>query len=120
MTEELFAIEKELKDYEAKLYAASTEYKRLAQDAATKRATYDVAYATEFLKITTGEMKMTVPATESLAVQNVQESLTSCRIAEALADGAKRHLVTLQSIISSIQTRAGLFKTEKSFSNIYA
>jgi hypothetical protein len=109
-------IEGELRNIEGELYTASVEFKRLASDAAQKRATYDVAYATEFLKIQTNkELKLTVPAIESLAVQTVQTQLVACRIAEALADGSKRHLGTLQSLLSSIQTRASLIKTERSF-----
>lgn len=117
-TEQLQEIERDLRAYEVELYNASVEYKSLARDAAEKRAAYDVAYAQEFLKITTGELKMTVPATEALAVKNVESLLTSCRIAEAMADGAKRHLATLQSVLTSVQTRASLLKTERSLVNM--
>lgn len=120
MTEDLRAIEKELKDYEAKLYAASTEYRQLAKDAGTKRAIYDVGYANSFLTAKNTSEKTTDKLAESLAVKAVNQQLTDCRIAEAMAKASQSHLITLQSIISSIQTRAGLFKTEKSFSNVYA
>jgi len=114
MTEQTTKIERELQNIEQELYAASIEYRDLAKDAAEKRAIYDVAYAQEFLKVSTDGEKRTVPATESLTVQIVQRQLTACRIAEALADGSKRHLMTLQSLLSSIQTRASLIKTERS------
>ena len=50
-TEQLSQITKELEQYEADLFRASTEYKALAQDGATKRSVYDVAWAQEILKL---------------------------------------------------------------------
>lgn len=123
MSEQLHAIEKELEAREAQLYDASVEYKSLAYDAALKRATYDVDYANSILEISSKAdsegVKMTVIEKENLAVKSVQNQLKECRIAEAMADGSKRHLVTLQSIISSIQTRASLLKTESRLNSVY-
>lgn len=119
--EQITQITKELENYEKQLYDASVEYRSLARDAAEKRARYDVAYAQEFLKNSTNkDMKLTVPACEALTVQQVQAELTACRIAEALADGSKRHLSALQSNLTSLQTRASLLKTERSLVNMYA
>lgn len=117
--EQIHQITQELEGYESQLYAASVEYKDLIRDAATKRANYDVAYAQELLKVSQFEGKMTVVEKESLAVVAVQTQLVACRIAEALADGAKRHLAALQSNLTSIQTRASLLKTERSLVNMY-
>lgn len=118
--EELHQIERELKGYETDLYSASTEYKRLAREAAEKRAQYDVDYAKEYLKVSNDGVKRTVPATESLVVQIVERQLTDCRIAEALAEGSKRHLGAIQSVLNSVQTRASLLKTERSLVNMMA
>lgn len=113
MNEQLDNLEAELQVCEVDLFNASTEYKALVQDAAIKRAAYDVVWAQELLKLRTDpELKATVPEREALVTVAVQGQLTQCRIAEALADAAKRHLVTLQSILSSIQTRARLITTE--------
>ena len=113
--ENLLGIDNELKDCEKSLFTASTEYRDLAEDAARKRASYDVAFAKEMLVLKGGtNLKATVPEREAMAIVNVQQSLTDCRIAEALAEGSKRHLTTLQSIITSIQTRAALIKVELS------
>lgn len=49
---------------------------------------------------------------ESLAVKTVEPILRDCRIAEAMSDGAKKNLDTLQTVLSSIQTRAKLLQTE--------
>ena len=104
----------QLQNIERELYDASGEYKDLALTAAGLRATYDVRYAQEYLKVTTnaGDKKMTVAATEALVIDIVQHDLSAARIAEAKADAAKRHLATLQSLLTSVQTRASLMKTE--------
>jgi hypothetical protein len=116
--DQIHGILKELEDYEKELYAASTDYRELARDAAEKRARYDVAYAVELLKLREQELKLTVPEREAMTVQTVQNQLTACRIAEALADGAKRHLGALQSNLTSLQTRASLLRTERSLVNM--
>ena len=113
--EHLLEIDKELQGYEAGLYSASAEYKQLAKEAAEKRATYDVAFAQEMLNLKgKSDLKATVPEREAMAVVNVQKFMTDCRIAEAMAEGSKRHLATLQAILSSVQTRAQLMKVELS------
>lgn len=117
MTEEIHQIAQELEAYETQLYAASVEYRSLARDAAVRRAEYDVAWAQEMLRLPT-DVKMTVAEKESSVVVIVQDRLKECRIAEAIADGAKRHLMALQSNLTSIQTRASLLKTERSLVNM--
>ena len=119
MSEQISKILMELENYEQQLYAASIEYKQLASDAAQKRADYDVAWAQEMLKLPT-DVKMTVAEKESTVVTIVAERLRATRIAEALAEGAKRHLSALQSNLTSLQTRASLLKTERSLVNMYA
>lgn len=112
-TEEITKIVKELEQYEADLFAASTDYKSLAQDAATKRSVYDVAWAQELLKIKAdANLKATVPEREAMATVSVQRFMTDARVAEAMADGSKRHLTALQAILSSVQTRSKLINTE--------
>lgn len=113
MTEQIVHIVKELEGYEIDLFNASTEYRELAREAAEKRATYDVAFAQEMLKLKSDtDLKATVPEREAFAVVAVSNFMTACRIAEALADGSKRHLTTLQAILSSVQTRSKLLQTE--------
>lgn len=113
--EQIERIEAELQNYESELYEASSEYRHLAVDAATKRADYDVAYAQEMLKVSAQtEVKMTVAEKESTVIVIVASQLKSCRIAEALASGAKERLRALQSNLTSLQTRASLLKTERS------
>jgi hypothetical protein len=110
---ELHQIESELQRYESDLHSASSDYMTLIRDAATKRAVYDVAYAQELLKLKSdSNLKATVPEREALAVVAVQHFLTDCRIAEAMADGSKRHLSALQAILSSVQTRSKMFQVE--------
>lgn len=119
--EHLEEITKELQQYESELYEASSEYRSLAHKAAIARADYDVAYAQEMLKVSADtSVKMTVAEKESAVVVIVADRLKACRIAEALADGAKRHLGALQSNLTSLQTRASLLKTERSLMNMYA
>lgn len=119
MSEEISQITQELENYESQLYAASVEYKSMAQDAAVKRADYDVAYAQEMLKASAVEGKRTVAEKEAEVVVIVANQMRAARIAEAMADGAKRHLTALQSNLTSIQTRASLLKTERSLVNMY-
>lgn len=118
-TEQIEKITGELEGYETQLYAASIEYKSLAHDAAMKRADYDVAWAQEMLKVSAQtEVKMTVGEKESTVTVIVASRLKDCRIAEALASGAKEHLRALQANLTSIQTRASLLKTERSLVNM--
>lgn len=117
MSEEVHRITQELEAYETQLYAASVEYRDLIRTAATKRAEYDVAWAQEMLQLPT-DVKMTVGEKEAQVVVIVADRLRECRIAEAIADGAKRHLMALQSNLTSIQTRASLLKTERSLVNM--
>jgi len=115
--EHIREIENKLRELESDMYEASTEYRKLAYDAALKRATYDVDYAKELLSITNKNdtaVKMTVAEREAITVKAVESQLRDCRIAEALADASKRHLGVLQSLLSSVQTRASLIKTERS------
>lgn len=117
--ERIEIIEKELENYESELYECSAEYRQLAIDAATKRAEYDVAYAQEMLKVSAQtEVKMTVAEKESAVVVIVANQLKSCRIAEAMASGAKERLRALQANLTSVQTRASLLRTERSLVNM--
>jgi folylpolyglutamate synthase/dihydropteroate synthase len=118
MGEHVPDIEAELKRMETELYQTAQDYRLNAKDAAGKRATYDVEYAKAILNIrataSQANAQMKVAEMEALAVKSVEDQLTDARIAEAMADGTKKHLDALQSILSSIQTRARLLVTERS------
>lgn len=118
-TKQMTQIEKELQDYESEFYEASAEYRQLVMDAAIKRADYDVAFAQEMLKVSARtDIKMTVPEKEATIVVIVANQLKACRIAEAMALGAKERLRALQSNLTSLQTRASLLGTERSLVNM--
>ena len=118
-TEQIKNIEKELENYESELYECSAEYRHLATDAATKRAAYDVRWAQELLKIATNkDLKLTVPEKEAMVTTLVQDELSACRIAEAMASGSKERLKALQANLTSVQTRASLLKTARSLVNM--
>lgn len=114
VTEDITSIEAELKDIEAKIFTAANDYAKNTKDAANKRVEYDVEYAKTMIEIHGRKEKMTVDQREAEAVVIVQRQMTDCRIAEAIADGSKRHLDALQAILSSIQTRSKLIQTERS------
>lgn len=117
MSEQLHALEQEFRRIEVDLYNASVEFKTFVMDAAHKRAAYDVAYAQAMLDVShradKDGIKMTVGEKDALVIVAVKGLLTDCRIAEALRDGSKAHLQTLQSLLSGAQTRASLIKTEE-------
>ena len=118
MTEDITRINQELIATEANIYAAAVEYRSLAQDAAQKRVNYDIGYGTELLKIKTDSaLKLTAPEKEAMALLAVKDRFTECRIAEAMAESAKRHLQALQGNQTSLQTRASLVKTEAYVNN---
>lgn len=121
MTDTIHQIEQDLQMRETQLFDASMEFREFVLDAAQKRAGYDVDFAKSMLDIASRAdkdgLKMTVSERESLAVVAVQNQLRDCRIAEALRDGSKAHLSTLQSLLTSLQTRSKLIITERSLSN---
>lgn len=118
MTETISGINQELINTEKGIYNTAVEYKRLATEAANKRVAYDLAYATELLKIKTDNtLKLTAPEKEATALLAVQGQFTECRIAEAMAESCKRHLQALQGNQTSLQTRASLIKTEAFVTN---
>lgn len=113
MQSDINALNDQLQAAERELLAISSDYANFAIEAAEKRAHYDVRWAQEILKIKTNkELKLTIPEADAMATTLVQDELVSCRIAEAMASAAKAKLDATKNILSSIQTRAGLLKTE--------
>ncbi|HXG85511.1 MAG TPA: hypothetical protein VNI84_15925, partial [Pyrinomonadaceae bacterium] len=114
LNDELYASERALRD-------AAIDYRTQVRDAAEKRVSYDISWAQSILLIRDQcdkeAIKMTVGEKESLAVVECQQVLTECRISEALADAAKKHLDAEQSILSSIQSRARLQQVEANLTN---
>lgn len=118
MNEHITDIEQELRRLETAIYETATSYRSEQVDAAVKRSTYDAEHSKAMLTIISTadqqNVKMTVAEREALAVKQVAHEMTEARIAEAVADGTKKHLDALQSILSSVQTRAKLIQTERS------
>lgn len=110
-------IERELAKCEAALYEMQQKYPALARAAAEARIVYDVAWAEAVDEIahrqlTEGKKPPTVPVQDAMATQMVKEQMAAARIAEADLDAGKKHLDSLQAILSSVQTRAKLVQLE--------
>ncbi|MBX3288330.1 MAG: hypothetical protein KF855_03200 [Acidobacteria bacterium] len=114
---EINEIETSLKDCEGAIATAAMDYGKIAVSAARARADYDLAYAQELLKISADGEKRTVGEKEALTLIAVQSLFMDCRIREAEADALKRRIGALQSVLTSLQTRASLIKTERSLTN---
>lgn len=111
-------IEKELMKCEAALYTMQSKYPELAGNAADARYIYDQAYADAILSISKQEFekKPTVPVLEAMATKQVSEQQKAAWEAESALDSAKKHLATLETIVSSVQTRAKLSLMEMELS----
>lgn len=112
-------IEKELRKCEQALYEMQVRYPQLASKAANARYVYDQAWATAIDEIAhravqDGKKPPTVAAMEAEATLMVKDEMREARYAEADLDAGKKHLDTLQAILSSIQTRAKLQQIEMS------
>lgn len=110
-------IDRELVKCEAALYAMQERYPELARRAANARYVYDQAWANAIDEIAhrqlaEGQKAPTVPVQDAMATKIVAEEMEAARIAESELDAAKKHLDTLQAILSSIQTRAKLTHIE--------
>lgn len=110
-------IERELVKAEQSLYVMQVEYPKAASRAANARYVYDQAWATAVDEIAhravaDGKKPPTVAATEAEATLMVKDEMQEARYAEADLDSAKKHLDTLQAILSSVQTRAKLATIE--------
>jgi len=114
-------IEKELMKCEAALYTMQSKYPELAKTAANARFVYDVAWAEQVDKIThdcttRGEKLPTVAVMDAMVTLAVKDQMEDARKAEAELDGAKKHIDSLQSVLSSVQTRAKLSLMEMELS----
>lgn len=108
----------ELREHEVSLFSVAKQYRTLAKEAATKRVVYDVAWANAINDISrtaleSGE-KITVADKDALATRTVAEQMEECRLAEAELDAAKKYIDTMQTILSSVQTRSKLITMEMS------
>lgn len=112
-------IEKELMKCEQSLYVMQSNYPQLTRTAAECRFVYDQAWANAIdnighQAIAAGEKMPTVAMMEAMATIRVAKEMEAARIAEADLDGAKKHIDSLQAILSSVQTRAKLASLEMS------
>jgi len=110
-------IEKDLLKCEQALYEMQTKYPELAKTAANARYIYDMAWANAVDEIAhrtlaEGQKAPTVSVQEALATKMVAVEMNSTREAEADLDAAKKHIDTLQGILTSVQTRSKLYLAE--------
>lgn len=110
----LHEIDSDLLKCEKALQEMQSQYPKIARQAADARYIYDQAYADAVIAIASQEFdkKPTVPVLEAMAVKRVSEQQKAAREAESDLDAAKKHLATLETIVSSVQTRAGILRTE--------
>lgn len=112
-------IEKELVECEQALYQMQKQYPNLARVAAQNRIVYDVAWAEAIDDIAhrataEGQKPPTVSVQDAMATKMVAKEMEAARMAEADLDAAKKHIDTLTSILSSLQTRSKLILAEMS------
>ena len=110
-------IEKDLLKCEQALYEMQTKYPELARTAANARYVYDMAWANAVDEIAhrtlvEGQKAPTVSVQEALATKIVAAEMKATRDAEADLDSAKKHIDTLQGILTSVQTRSKLYLAE--------
>lgn len=110
-------IERELVKCEAALYEMQVKYPALARRAAEARYIYDVAWADAIddiahTKVAEGQKPPTLPVQDAIATKRVAVQMEAARLAEAELDAAKKHLDSLQAILSSVQTRSKLVQME--------
>lgn len=115
----LHEIDSELKRCEQALYEMQVKYPQLASKAANARYIYDQAWANAIDEIThravaDGKKPPTVAAAEAEATIKVADEMREARYAEADLDAGKKHLDTLQAILSSVQSRARMVQIEMS------
>lgn len=112
-------IEKDLTNCEQALYEMQKQYPVLARSAAQQRYVYDMAWANAIDEIAhrrleDGQKPPTVAVMEAMATKMVAEEMEFARMAEAELDAAKKHIDTLQGILTSVQTRSKLYLMEMS------
>ena len=112
-------IERELMKCEAALYEMQKQYPALARVAAQNRYVYDMAWANAIddiahRAVAEGQKAPTVAVMDATATKIVAEEMENARTSEADLDAAKKHIDTLQAILSSVQTRSKLLLAEMS------
>ena len=110
-------IEKELVKCEAALFEMQKQYPDIAKNAANARYVYDMAWANAIDEIAhrtlaEGQRPPTVPVQDAMATKAVASEMQAAREAEAELDAAKKHIDTLQAILSSVQTRSKMYLAE--------
>lgn len=119
--EEIRQIENELKQLEKKIETIARSFWQEARKHGKAKADYEIASATALLQIYAAETETGDKNTESvrkaMALKHCEKEYVALRIAEAEADSSKEVLRSLVSELSSVQTRAGLIKTEASLAN---
>ena len=110
-------IEKELVKCEAALFEMQKQYPDIAKNAANARYVYDMAWANAIDEIAhrtlaEGQKPPTVPVQDAMATKAVASEMKAAREAEAELDAAKKHIDTLQAILSSVQTRSKMYLAE--------
>jgi len=110
-------ITRDLVKCEQTLYEMQVKYPALARTAANARFVYDMARANAIDEVAhrtlaEGQKAPTVPVQDAMATKMVAKEMEAARLAEADLDSAKRHLSSLEAILSSVQTRAKLVQIE--------
>lgn len=111
----------ELREAEAALWNMQGKYADIARTAAEAQYVFEMAWADAMDEqrhraITQGIKPPTVSAMEAIATQRCKDEIKVKAIALADLDAAKKQIDVLQSILSSVQTRAKLMLADAQFS----
>lgn len=109
----------ELKDLQVKIQEATELYYQELNDLAIAHSTYDVQHAVNLLTIGESFPNLKVAEKEAMACKNTSTELFDMRTKQAIQKARKQQIDTYQSLLTAIQTRAGLLKAELSISSQY-
>ena len=118
----LIEIDKELRDLELNFANVQREYPAIARNAALDRFAYDMSYAQAVYDIAhravaDGKKPPTVAVQDAEATLMVAKQMEAARIAEAELDIAQKTIKSLESRLSSTQSRVKLSILEKQITN---
>ena len=110
-------LEKDLREIEQLLYNAQSTYPEIARTAAQARFDYEMAKAQAVFDIDSravadGTKKPTLPVQDAEATLMIAKEKEAARIPEAELDIARKTIDSIESRLSSIQTRAKLTHIE--------
>ena len=113
----LHELNQDLVKSEQALFEMQKQYPALAKRAAEARYLYDMAWANAIDEIAhrtlaEGQKPPTVPVQDAMATKVVASEMQAAREAEAELDAAKKHIDTLQAILSSVHTRSKMYLAE--------